>query len=156
MNEYFIKKISDLKVQNCDGQRERATKILQGFVSTKELPSGGFSLQEINTNQMLKITRGMKGKKSCGLDWICGYSLKIAAPILCEELLFITNLSIRSGKFASSWKYTKVLPAFKNKGSKYDAEFYRPLSNLSEVSKLTERAIHGQVSAFRRLQTVPP
>ena len=52
---------------------------------------------------------------------------------------------MKAGKFASSWKIAKVLPGFKNKGSKFDAKFYRPLSNLSEVSKLVEMAVHDQV-----------
>ena len=117
-------------------------------MSKKRTPPDGFCLQEIDTEEMKKIIKSMKGKKSCGLDWVCGYSLKIAAPTLCEELTFLTNLSIRSGKFATPWKYAKVLPAFKNKRFKYEAEFYRPLSNLSEVSKLTERAVHGQVYKY--------
>ena len=56
----------------------------------------------------------------------------------------ITNLSIRKNKFAKGWKYTKVLPGYKMKGSK----FYRPTLNLSEVSKLTERAVHSQVYKY--------
>ena len=87
-------------------------------------------------------------KKSCGLDWICGFSMKIAATELLNELMFITNLSIRTNKFSSNWKYTKVLPGFKNKGSRYEAKFYRPISNLSEISKLTERAVHNQVYGY--------
>ena len=39
-------------------------------------------------------------------------------------------------------------PGFKNKGSKFDAKFYRPLSNLSEVSKLVEMAVHDQVYEY--------
>ena len=71
--------------------------------------------------------------------------MKIAATELLDELMFITNLSIRTNKFSSKWKYTKVLPGFKNKGSRYEAKFYRPISNLSEISKLTEQAVHNQV-----------
>ena len=71
--------------------------------------------------------------------------MKLAAKELVPELKCNVNTSIRKGKFYSKWKFTKVLPGFKNKGSKFSAEFYRPISNLSEVSKLTERAVHDQV-----------
>ena len=90
------------------------------------------------------LIKGLKGKKSCGLDWICGYSLKLVATILQEELLHITNLSIKTNKHATQWKSTKVLPGWKSKGTKYDAKFYRPISNLDEISKFPERAIHLQ------------
>ena len=158
MNKFFIKKIANLKNENNDGRDGGhdgeqfgdgdATGVLRRFLSAKQLPISGFNMKEISTEEMKNIIKGMKGKKSCGLDWICGFSLKIAAYTLCEELKFLTNLSIRNGKFASHWKKAKVLPAFKNKGSKYEADYYRPLSNLSEVSKLTERAVHSQVYRY--------
>ena len=90
----------------------------------------------------------MKGKKSSGVDWICGYSLKIAAKDLQPELKRIINLSIRTGQFFSQWKYSKILPGFKNKGNKFEAEFYRPIANLSEVSKLAERAVYNQIYQY--------
>ena len=79
------------------------------------------------------------------MDWICGYSLKLAAIPLISELTVLTNLSIKEGKFYSGWKKTKVLPGFKNKGSRCDAKFYRPISNISEVSKIPEKVVHEQV-----------
>jgi hypothetical protein len=78
------------------------------------------------------------------LDWICGFSLKLAAPFLIPELKALVNISISTGSFYTKWKRTKVLPGFKNKGSKFDAQFYRPISNLSEVSKFAERIVHEQ------------
>ena len=101
-----------------------------------------------NTNETLKLIKRLKGKKSCGLDWICGFSFKLAANTLDQEIKALVNVSIKSGKFFSKWKMTKVLPGFKNKGSKFDAKFYRPISNLSEVSKLVEMAVHDQVYGY--------
>ena len=89
---------------------------------------------------MKNIIKSLKGKKSCGLDWVCGFSLKIVADDLSEEL--------RQNSFWTKWKHTKVLPSYKNKGSRCEAKFYRPISNLSEISKLTERAIYNQVYSY--------
>ena len=66
--------------------------VLKIFFSDKEVPQGGFKMREITAEEMNKLIKGLKGKKSCGLDWICGFSLKIAAPTLAEELRFLTNL----------------------------------------------------------------
>ena len=142
MNKYFIKKISDLKSQPEDAEPEDPSTELKTFLASKNVP--GFSLREITIEEMNVLIKGLKGKKSCGLDWICGFSLKLTATILQEELLYITNLSIRTKKHATQWKHSKVLPGWKNKGTKFDAKFYRPISNLDEISKFPERAIHLQ------------
>ena len=70
------------------------------------------------------------------------------ATILLEELQFLTKLSIRTNKHATQWKSSKVLPGWKSKGTKYDAKFYRPISNLDEISKLPERAVHLQTYKY--------
>ena len=144
MNDFFLKKISKLKVDMGSTDDDPLLELEQ-FLGDKNIPEGGFKLRELNDADVVKLIRSMKGKKSCGLDWICGHSLKIAAKELVPELKSMINTSIRTGRFYSKWKFTKVLPGWKNKGSKFSAEFYRPISNLSEVSKLTERAVHDQV-----------
>ena len=103
-------------------------KELRSFLSFKGNLKNKFRFEMIDPEEMKKLIKRMKGKKACGLDWICGFSLKAAASLLNTELAFLINLSLKTGKFASSWKIAKVLPGFKNKGSKFDAKFYRPLS----------------------------
>ena len=66
----------------------------------------------------MKLIKSMKGKKSCGLDWLWGYSLKLAAKDLVPELKPSKNTSIRTGRF------------------------------YSEASKLTERAVHEQIYEY--------
>ena len=90
----------------------------------------------------------MKGKKSCGIDWICGYSLKLASKYLIQEIGMLINISIKTGQFYSKWKYSKILPGYKNKGSAFDSAFFRPISNLSELSKLTEKVVYQQVYQY--------
>ena len=91
------------------------------------------------------MIKSLKGKKSIGSDWICGYSLKLAGPVLVSELQCLVNLTIRHGQYYTKWKNTKVLPGFKNKGSRHEAKYYRPISNISEVSKIAEKAVYDQV-----------
>ena len=148
MNKFFIRKISDLKTETEEPQPEDPTSELKSFLASKNLPEGGFNLREVTEDEMKYLIKGLKGKKSCGLDWICGYSLKLVATILLEEIQFITNLSIRTNKHATQWKSSKVLPGWKSKGTKYDAKFYRPISNLDEISKLPERAVHLQTYKY--------
>ena len=144
MNDYFLSKISNLKETHFNDDDPVAE--LRHFLSGKQIP--GFSLREITDAETRKMIKKMKGKKSCGLDWICGFTLKLAAPELIPEITSLMNISIRSGKFYSKWKISKVFPGYKSKGSKFDCKFYRPISNLPEISKLQERIVHNQLYEY--------
>ena len=143
MNNFFVEKISKLKEGPMNN--EDPLKELRNFLDKRKIPEHGFKFRELEDEDVLKLIKRLKGKKSSGLDWICGYSLKIAGKLLLPEIKILVNLTLRHGKYYTLWKKTKVLPGFKNKGSKFDAKFYRPISNLSEVSKIPEMAAHDQL-----------
>ena len=147
VNQYFLDKIIQLKNSSPDNHNE-ATKVLKNFLSSKEIPHEGFKLEELSNEDVCKLVKNLKGKKSCGLDWICGFSLKIVAKDIIPELRELINLTIRNGRFITKWKQAKILPAFKNKGNRFDLKYYRPLSNLPEVSKLAERAVYDQLFKY--------
>lgn len=147
MNKFFIGKVKKLK-KHSKIDAGKALIGLKKFLSKKNIPESGFQLKELDDEEMLKLIKDLKGKKSSGMDWICGYSLKIVAKDMLQELKRLVNLSIKSGKYYSKWKYSKVLPGYKNKGSKFEAQFYRPISNLAEVSKLPERAVYNQIYEY--------
>ena len=148
MNNYFLNKIKKLKLDNQkETNFEEATEELKRFIAKKDIPEQ-FVLKEIDDDEVKELLKTITGKKSLGMDWICSYSLKMVAKDLAPELKSIINLSLRSGHFGTKWKLSKVLPGWKNKGSRTDSKFYRPISNLSELSKLCERAVHNQFYRF--------
>ena len=51
------------------------------------------------------------------------------------------NVSFNKGKFPDFLKVANVIPIHK-KGQKLDPNTYRPISLLSNISKLYEKAIH--------------
>ena len=51
------------------------------------------------------------------------------------------NVSFNKGKFPDFLKVANVIPIHK-KGQKLDPSTYRPISLLSNISKLYEKAIH--------------
>ena len=143
VNEYFIDKIRILKSNS--HVQEANLDVLDKFLSTKSVPAEGFEVKEVSTEALEKLFKKMKGKRSCGLDWICGYSLKLVAKDLIQELRILINLSIRNQRFTSQWKRAKILPGYKNKGNRFELKYYRPLSNLPEVSKLAEKVVYDQL-----------
>ena len=63
------------------------------------------------------------------------------------NLTDLCNLSITSGKLPDSCKIAKLKPIYK-KGSLTEASNYRAISLLPLISKLIEKVIHDQTSAF--------
>ena len=115
VNNFFLNKIVQLK-KNTPVDVDDAIQELDNFLDDKNIPDEGFELKELTENYVTKLLKKIKGKKSCGLDWIYGYSLKIVANDLIPEIKELINITIRNGSFTPQWKIAKILPAFKNKG----------------------------------------
>ena len=85
--------------------------------------------------------------KITGLDGILARFLEDAAPILKVPVTFLINLSISEGEVPDELKMAKVKPLLK-KNDRLKPENYRPVSILSIVSKVLEKAVHKQLEKF--------
>ena len=81
------------------------------------------------------------------MDNLSGRLLRDGAKVLAKPITNICNLSITSGKFPDSCKLAKLKPIYK-KGSLTEASNYRPIPLLPLISKVIEKVIHDQTSAF--------
>ena len=106
-----------------------------------------FNFHSISAEYVYDQICNLSNGKSPGLDDIDVKLLKTAAPIICNSLAYICNLSLATSVFLSEWKNAKVIPIFKS-GSKSNVGNYRPISVLSVVSKIIERAVHDQVYSY--------
>ena len=70
-------------------------------------------------------------------------SIDTYLPVLTD----IINNSVRNGTFPDELKLAEVTPIFK-KADLFDITNYRPVSLLSHVSKVYERIIFNQISAY--------
>ena len=113
--------------------------------------SGAFVFTEITSDFVYTQICKMSNNKSPGIDGICCKLLKIAAPIICSSLAYICNLSLFMSEFPMDWKAAKVTPIHKS-GDKANVDNYRPISVLSIVSKIMERAVHNQLYDYLMLR----
>ena len=61
----------------------------------------------------------------------------------------IHNRSMRSGHFPTTFKEALITPVIKKSGlDSADIESYRPISNLSVISKLLERIVAKQLTDY--------
>ena len=85
--------------------------------------------------------------KQCELDPIPTFLLKQSISVLAPTITEIVNLSLSSGTFPSSFKLSVVIPLLKKPSlDKNHLSSYRPISNLSFLSKLTERVVKNRLS----------
>ena len=149
VNKFFIQKIKNIKENLRDTNDTNDPLIaLKKFLTKRNVPAEGFKIKEVTEEELKKILKKMNGKKACGLDWICGYSLKLVGQILEQEIRHVINLTIRNKSYVNVWKCAKVHPGFKNKGNKSELKFYRPISNLNEISKIAERCVYNQMYEY--------
>ena len=71
--------------------------------------------------------------------------------VIASPLAELINKSFQSGIFPDIFKIAKVIPIFKSE-SRVLCNKYRPLSLLSNISKLIEKLMHKRVYSFLKQQ----
>ena len=152
MNEHFIKKIQT-HVSVLDASQNDPIDPVRKMM---ELKTCNMELSPVHPDQIDRIIAKMKNSSSCGLDTIDMKIIKLAKPQLLPVITHIVNLSISTQTFPESWKTAKIIPLHKKK-SELSPENYCPVSLLSSVSKIAERAIFEQlVNYFEKNDLIHP
>ena len=97
------------------------------------------TFQELNTEDIKKLITQLQ-TKSCELDVLPTHILKLYLNELLSIITKLVNLSLKQGVFPSKWKRAMVRPLIKKIGIELEFTNYRPVSNLSFLSKLIEKA----------------
>ena len=84
--------------------------------------------------------------KSCELDPlpIDIFKKAVENEKFLQVITRVDNLSLNRGQFANTWKTAIIRPLLKKLGLEIIQSSYRPISNLSFVSKLTEKCFLDQ------------
>ena len=142
-NQIFVNKVLKL-VRNDSNEAEIEPKErLRAWLEQRDNVIDVFSLKPITKDAFQKIMKKLKGNRSSGIDFIDGYSIKLASPIIEDILIHLVNLSIVKSHYPQLWKSSKISPHFK-KGKKMNGENYRPVSDIIFVSKIAEAAVFEQ------------
>ena len=139
MNEYFVTRIKNLSKRLIDVPLD-----LTGCQKLMRGKNVALSMQYVSIHKVRKLLGSLKTKTSSSFDQLDSYAVKLVADSIAQPLHHVVTLSIMQQKFPSCWKLTKVIPLHK-KNSVLNKENYRPVSLLSPLSKVLEKAIHGQI-----------
>ena len=138
-NNFYIDKISKIR---------SALDAFSDFSSCEHTVFTGdelCSLQSVSTDDVTKIISNSK-KSFCELDLLPEVLFFDCIDIVLPSITTIFNQALSTGIFPSDFKESIVIPLLKKPSLDPNVlKNYRPVSNLSFVSKLLERIIFNQV-----------
>ena len=86
--------------------------------------------------------------KSCSLDPIPTELLKLHIDVLAPVLCDLVNTSLTNAEVSEGFKEAKLRPLLKKSGLDTTFKNYRPVSNLSFISKLIEKVVCEQLTRY--------
>ena len=132
---------SSFKLFNSDSSK------FQEFYAGKNVEPDEFMLVSVSEDFIYKELCKLNPSKSTGTDNIPARFVKDAASVLTKPILHIINLLIEQNSVPNDLKSARVVPLFK-KNKRCDVGNYRPVSVLSVVSKILERAVYTQLEDY--------
>jgi hypothetical protein len=146
-SDYFKTKIETIR-SNLDSEvKDELPNVVYVLPLPDPAPAGHLTtLHPLTTEEVHKlITKAPT--KSCTLDPLPTWLLKKVVTPLLQPITDIVNTSLEYNTFPSAMKKALVTPLLKKPTlDKSILKNYRPVSNLSFISKITERAVLTQLT----------
>jgi len=139
LNEYFIGVGNDL-----DRNIPLCNTSPMSYMG--ERVTNSFFINPVVPNDVFRIVTNLKSK-SCPLYGLPTYILKLNVDLLSTCIAKLFNISVGAGKFPESLKESRVIPLFKS-GNDNLVKNYRPISLLSDFSKIFEKLMYSQLIGF--------
>lgn len=99
-----------------------------------------FGCVQLTTGDILNSIKNIKNSFGIDIDGFSSFFIKNLAESLTIPLQYLFNKSLAEGHFIDRWKVASITPVFKG-GDKTDVINYRPISKLSNISKIFEHVI---------------
>ena len=112
-----------------------------------------FFLKPRNEKEVNSVIKQMKTNKAIVSNSIPTKILKMSLPIIAKPLAYLINLSFSTGVFPDLLKIANIIPIFKG-GDSQDYNNYRPISRISNLSKLIEKLAHKKLYNFLEKHSV--
>lgn len=104
-------------------------------------------LKGTNDREIIGIVHNLKSKKSTDYNDFDMSLVKDIIECVMKPLTYICNQSPKTGVFPTKMKAAKVIPIFKS-GNSHILSNYRPVSLLSQFSKILEKLFYTRLDDF--------
>ena len=123
------------------------SKFIHQYYKQKGVVQNAFSFSLLSETEVCKMLKGLSPRKATGLDDLPARFIRDGAEGIAYPISYIINLSLKTGVIPDKMKTARVIPLCK-KNSKLEPGNYRPVSILSTLSKILERAVHIQLEIY--------
>ena len=127
-----------------DNKTPKTNKIFTDYLKEKNDRNQLF-LKAIESHEVLNLINQLVDTKACGPSSIPNKLLKEHKEIFSNLLTTLINKSFSDGTFPEMLKLANLTPIHKKKAH---CNNYRPISLLSNISKIYEKAYHVQIYEF--------
>ena len=100
-----------------------------------------------DANEVMNVTSQLENKMTAGYDDVALAIMKDTIKHIAHPLACIINCSMRTGIFPDKLKIARVCPIFKS-GDRESVNNYRPISVLTNFSKIFEKIIYARLSSY--------
>ena len=146
-------KVTALKTTNLAEEHNLNIRGTEGIHPCESIRSSGqnnttlFTFRSIPTGDVQRIIRSLPSNKAPCCDKVNAKILKDSSPVIAPIITSLINDSFSLGSFPLQWKKAEIVPILKSGDSEEPANT-RPISLLSILSKVCERAAHSQLVNF--------
>ena len=149
-SEFFTSKIAKIRQAFPDVNIQESFK----YDAIKPILTELSNFEPMSVSDVSNLIKSSKSK-CCELDPIPTSLLKDCTDILAPIITEIMNLSIKTSTFPDIYKTAIVKPLLKKKNLSRELKNYRPVSNLSYISKLLECVINKQLQQHLKTHDLP-
>ena len=144
LGKYFVKKIETIQRKlNTNATLAAPPASSTATSATERVPLlTAFKILSVSDVQLLVQQSVLK---SCKLN-PAPSRLVSKCDALLPVITTIVNISLQTGHFPECWKEALVKPVLEKPGLDIEFMNFRPLSNLTFISKLTEKAVFCQIN----------
>ena len=159
-NGFFSNIISELKIPKKyhyflnDMDSDSVLSILNAFKNHPSIKnikrkkfSSTFSFENTYTDVVMKVINNLNVAKSCQINDIPTKVIKMNKDIFANFITDHFNYCTAYGEFRDELKYADIIPVHK-KNEKCDKTNYRPVSILTNISKIYEKLMYSQLSKY--------
>lgn len=118
---------------------------VRGDVPDAVADSVPFGLISVDVEDVADAMKRLKADMTMGPDSVPGFLIRDCSPVLSEPLTAIFKLIFKTSTFPDMWKTSRVCPVHK-KGKRDEITNYRPISIISNFSKIFEIVLYNKIN----------
>lgn len=141
-------------IQTNTATSEIEEEVTDSVIQYLQIPVNKQEIKLTAPKEIQQIIKKLPNNKAPGMDKICNKLIKNLPKKAVIQLMYIINAILLTGYFPDKWKIAVVIPIPKPGKDLKNPINYRPISLLSCLSKIAEKAILHRIKTFENKKRI--